>query len=182
MFGDLNLEYNRVAFHFNSPKLKPNGRYLFNLLRTAKVYTTEGISSELHLSQDGKLYCHIKERSDLHVREHESQLEIFVSKNKKEQEFCFSSKLSKHLFQWLMTEPISHISNTLDSRGFFVVNKILNSRCSVLAQILEEDGIATGDIEDPNLSAESDDDSDEEYSEEDETPGVSTPADGGTVR
>ena len=62
------------------------------------------------------------------------------------------------------------------------MNKILNSRCSVLAQILEEDGIATGDIEDLDPIAESDEDSDEEGSEEDETPGVSTTADGGTVR
>lgn len=144
------------------------------MLRSAKVYTTEGISSELHLSQDGKDHCHIKERSDLHIREHGSLLEIFVSRKQKKQDFCWSSKLNKYLFQWLMTDPITQISETLDSRGLLTVNKILNARRSNLAQVLQEDGIATGDIEELDQSEESDDDSDEEEPEENETPSVST--------
>ncbi|KAK2601141.1 hypothetical protein N8I77_010611 [Diaporthe amygdali] len=164
----------RVAFHFDSPRLKTDGNDLYNMLRNAHVYTTEGISSELHLSQDGKDHCHIKERSDLHLREHGSQLEIFVSKKQKKQDFCYSSILNKHLFLWLMTNPITQISETLDSRGLLTVNKILNSRRSNLAQVLQEDGIATGDIEELDQHEESDDDSDEEGPEENETPSVST--------
>ncbi|KAG6368208.1 hypothetical protein INS49_002409 [Diaporthe citri] len=156
----------RVAFHLNSPRLKPDGHALYNMLRNAQVYTTEGITSELHLSQDGEDHCYVTERSDLHIRESGSQLEIFVSRNQKKQGFCYSSKLNERLFQWLMTDPLTHMSETLDSRGLLTVHKIINSRRSVLAQILDEDGIVTGDIEELDQEVESNYDSDEEESDD----------------
>lgn len=132
------------------------------MLRNAQIYTTEGITSELHLSQDGKDHGYVKQRSDLHIREYGSQLEIFVPRNKRRQDFCFSSKLSARLFQWLMTEPLTRTPETLDSRGLITVHKIITSRRSLLTQILEEDGIVTGDIEEPDQEVESNHGSDEE--------------------
>lgn len=156
-----------MALHLNSPRLhkQTDGRELYDILRNTRVYTTEGISSELRLSQNGKLHTYVKERSELHIRVQGSQLEIFVPRNKKRQDFCYSSKLNSRLLEWLMTDPDTNITENIDTQALLTVQRLLNCTGSVLKDILVEDGIITGDVEDLD---EYDDSEDEEDPEEDE--------------
>lgn len=152
-----------MAFHFNSPRLHKQSHRteLYDILRNARVYTTEGISSELHLSQGGILHSHVKERSELHIRLQDSQLEIFVPRDKKRQNFCYSSKLDSRLLEWLMTDPDTNIPEKPNAQALLTIQRLLNCTGSVLRDILEEDGIVTGDLDDL------DDFEDSEYNEED---------------
>lgn len=162
-----------MAFHFGSPRLHKSTHHahLYDILRNSRVYTTEGISSELHLSQGGKSHIHVKERSELHIRLQNSQLEIFVPRNKKKRHFCYSSKLSSRLLEWLMTDPDTNIPEKVEPNAVLTIQRVLSCTGSVLRDTLEEDGIRTGDIVDSDDFEGSEDDEEEdsvEAGEEDE--------------
>lgn len=162
--------YLRIAFHFGSPRLhkQTHRTELYDILRNVRVYTTEGISSELHLSQGGRSHIHVKERSELHIRFQDSQLEIFVPRNKRKQAFCYSSKLNSRLLEWLMTDPDTNIPEELEKEALLTIQKLLTCTGSVLRDILEEDGIRTGDIHDLGDIEDSEDDESDSIGAEDE--------------
>lgn len=121
---------------------------LHNILQDIKVYQTDGISSELHLSQEGKLRVHILGSSDFHTDENGPCAEIFVPRNKKRRDRCYVSKLPSKLFDWLMTDPLTSISNGAgNERGWRLVGVILSCPKSLIPEVLEEEGIVAAGLE-----------------------------------
>ncbi|KAM5346360.1 hypothetical protein ACJ41O_009365 [Fusarium nematophilum] len=137
----------RIAYHFNSPRLQAGGD-VFETLKTAHVYETDGIASTLCISQDGREFSHEQSRSDLHIEDRDDKLEIFVPRAKKSQELCYARRLPLQLFEWLMTHPTTRIVDKLDEKGLRITQSVLNTSRSLLPDILEGEGIALADLED----------------------------------
>ncbi|KAJ3572163.1 hypothetical protein NPX13_g5141 [Xylaria arbuscula] len=135
----------RVATHYNSPRVEsPLGvSELLRTLSTTRVYETDRITSELHLSQDGRDFKFIKDTSELHIREDRGGvLEIYVPRDKDRQELCYLASLPPRLLNWLMMEPASYINPPNSYIGALdVVNSILNAPARSVGWILTNRGI-----------------------------------------
>ncbi|KAI1359962.1 hypothetical protein F5Y08DRAFT_349207 [Xylaria arbuscula] len=135
----------RVATHFNSPRVEsPLGASeLLRTLSTTRVYETDCITSELHLSQDGRDFKFIKDTSELHIREDgDGALEIYVPRDKDRQELCYLASLPPRLLNWLMMEPASYVNPPNSYIGALdIVNSILNAPARSVGWILSNRGI-----------------------------------------
>ncbi|KAF4973514.1 hypothetical protein FSARC_211 [Fusarium sarcochroum] len=133
-------EYSDVA----NPRLEP-GNALYQTLKNAQVYETDGIASTLTLSV-GELSHEVqKSRCELHIQYDGSLLEIFVPRNKTDQESCYARRLPLHLFDWLMSNPGR--GEEKYEKGKRVTVSILNASSPVVSMILEDEGIALGDLD-----------------------------------
>ncbi|KAF7558422.1 hypothetical protein G7046_g5742 [Stylonectria norvegica] len=136
----------RIAVHFDSPRTNPSERDLYRTLLNAEVYETDGISSELHLSQDGRDIVHVQERSELHIREANGILEIYVPRDPKSQGFCYFSRLPREFAKWMMTEPLTQRMEKPSQVAVHVMSSVLNAPMMNVSQILEAEGIVDVDI------------------------------------
>ncbi|KAF4462555.1 hypothetical protein FALBO_10629 [Fusarium albosuccineum] len=150
----------RIAVHFNSPRTMGDSSELYWTLCRTEVYETDGISSELHLSQDGHDLIHVQERSELHLREDDDILKVYVPRDPKTQGFCYFSALPRRFLEWMMTDPATLITKSAGPRAIQVVNSVLNAPIINMTQILEAEGIV--DVEIPEESED-----EEEMEEED---------------
>ncbi|OHF03687.1 hypothetical protein CORC01_01006 [Colletotrichum orchidophilum] len=130
----------RVASHFNSPRVD-NTLNLYHTLRATEVYETHGISSEVHLAQDGKAHIHVKASSELHIRDTAGCLQIYVPVDKERQDFCYHSSLPRRLLEWVMTEPETQICGAIQHRAISAMSSALNAPIESVSQILEAEGI-----------------------------------------
>ncbi|RSL98875.1 hypothetical protein CEP52_010095 [Fusarium oligoseptatum] len=151
----------RIAYHYNSPRLNEGAHGLYETLKNAQVYETDGIAATLYINQDDRERSYEKGQSGLHIEEEEGQLTIFVPRDKRSQEACYARKLPLGLFRWLMT-PSNGSRVELNEKGLRVTASVLNSSRFVLSDILEDEGIAAGELEDDY----------EEVEEPEETPNV----------
>jgi len=135
-----NLCY-RIAVHFNSPRAQDDSPDLYWVLNSTNVYETDGISSELHLSQDGHGIVHVQDRSELHIREDDDTLKVYVPQDSKAQGFCYFSALPRRLLEWMMTDPVTLQVKHAGSKAVQIVTAILNAPLINIAQILEAEGI-----------------------------------------
>lgn len=135
-----------VAAHFNSPRLEHDGN-LYDVLRRIQIYEVDRITSEFYLSQDGETYTHERIRSDLHFDDRTVPPDIFIPHNKEDRAFCFTSKLPRRLFEWMMTDPITG-NRTIDEKGIRITTNILNSSRHLISKILDEEGIVSVEAED----------------------------------
>ncbi|KAJ4122741.1 hypothetical protein NW768_010183 [Fusarium equiseti] len=131
----------RIAVHFDSPRTQDDNSDLYWLLNGTKVYETDGISSELHLSQDGHGIVHALDRSELHIREDDDTLEVYVPRNPETQGFCYFSTLPRRLLEWMMTDPVTLQVKRAESKAVQIVTAILNAPLVNISQILEAEGI-----------------------------------------
>lgn len=137
-----------IAFHYNSPRLESTSLDdLREMLQAARVYETNGISCVLQLSVGGPPLTQSLSSSDLHLHEGKSQLDIFIPRQKKRQEFCFADKLPARLFQWLMTDPNNNQWGESSEKGCRMVGSVLNASRSVSTQILEANGIVIPSVD-----------------------------------
>ncbi|KAK2934816.1 Histidine kinase/HSP90-like ATPase superfamily [Fusarium oxysporum f. sp. vasinfectum] len=136
----------RIAVHFNSPRTSEDSSELYWTLMGAEVYETDGISSELHLSQDGHGLVHVQDRSELHIREDDSSLKIYVPRDPKTQGFCYFSTLPRRFLEWMMTDPITLQVKHAGSKAIQIVSAVLNAPLINMAQILEAEGVVEVDI------------------------------------
>ncbi|KAM0556994.1 hypothetical protein ACHAPJ_005673 [Fusarium lateritium] len=135
----------RIAYHYKSPRLEP-GNKLYQTLKGAQVYETDGIASTLTLEVGEWSHKEEKSRCELHIQYDGSLLEIFVPRDKTDQESCYVRRLPLHLFDWLMSD--SGRGEGMYEKGKRVTASILNASHSVVPMILEDEGIALGDLED----------------------------------
>ncbi|KAG8677589.1 hypothetical protein FPOAC2_03723 [Fusarium poae] len=156
----------RIAVHYNSPRTQDDSSKLHWILANAEVYETDGISSELHLSQDGQAIVHIQEQSDLHIREDNDTLKIYVPREPKAQGFCYYAALPRRLLEWIMTDPSTLQVNRAGSEALQMVAAVLNAPLVIMAQILEAEGII--DVSIPTGSFKRDKDN-EEHRDTDES-------------
>ncbi|CAG7555872.1 unnamed protein product [Fusarium equiseti] len=131
----------RIAVHFNSPRTQDDNSDLYWLLNGTKVYETDGISSELHLSQDGHGIVHAQNQSELHIREDDDALKVYVPRDPETQGFCYFSTLPRRLLEWMMTDPVTLYVKRAGSKAVQIVTAILNAPFINIAQILEAEGI-----------------------------------------
>ncbi|KAF4976018.1 hypothetical protein FZEAL_7274 [Fusarium zealandicum] len=136
----------RIAVHFNSPRMVGDSLELYWTLCSTEVYETDGISSELHLSQDGHDLVHVQERSELHLREDDGVLKVYVPRDPKTQGFCYFSALPRRFLEWMMMDPATLIKRPAGSRAIQIVNAVLNAPIINMSQILEAEGIVDVDI------------------------------------
>ncbi|KAK1536561.1 uncharacterized protein CCOS01_01881 [Colletotrichum costaricense] len=130
----------QVASHFNGPR-SDDVHGLYHTLRATEVFETHGISSEIHLVQDGKAHIHVKSSSELHIREAAGRLQIYVPLSKERQDFCYHSSLPRRLLEWVMTEPETQICGAIPHRAISAMSSALNAPIQSVSQILEAEGI-----------------------------------------
>ncbi|KAI0112046.1 hypothetical protein GGR51DRAFT_53809 [Nemania sp. FL0031] len=135
----------RIAMQNDSPRTEHLGGriLLYRTLCQAKVYETDKISSELHLSQDNKVFKYTKDISELHIRGvGYGDLEVYVPRDPARQELCYFAVLPPRLLDWLMTD----LGTNIKASGSYaqvldVINSALNAPVRSLSQILLSRGI-----------------------------------------
>ncbi|KAF9772494.1 hypothetical protein IL306_009798 [Fusarium sp. DS 682] len=128
------------------PRTSEDNSELYWTLLDAEVYETDGISSELHLSQDGHDLIHIQQRSELHIREDDNSLKVYVPRDPKSQGFCYFSTLPRRFLQWMMTDPATLQVKPASSKAVQIVSAVLNAPLINMTQILEAEGIVDVEI------------------------------------
>ncbi len=71
---------------------------------SAEICETDGISSDLTLSQDGSQYVVQGKKTTLHIAD-QTGLKVYVPRNKDDQEYTFTKMLGRKLFEWMMRDP-----------------------------------------------------------------------------
>ena len=126
---------------YGSPRTKINRKDFYNLVRNSKTFETDKITSELHLNQGGELLKVTKSRASLHIHEDSTSLRIYVPKNERNQEFCFSSKLPQLLSEWMMITPATPAHKFVPVEVVNVVQGILNVKSIAIPDVLDYHGI-----------------------------------------
>ncbi|KAK7222154.1 hypothetical protein V2G26_010157 [Clonostachys chloroleuca] len=151
----------RLAKTFQSPKYdEDDPESLYKVLRDAEVIESDGISSVISISQDGKS-IELEETAGLcHIDDSQKKLKIYVPLNKKQRNLSFSSVLPNKLADWLMREWDSNISDKEDKDGIHILGTILSCDLAIVDDILNHNSVFEVGIEnrDPQYDQESDGD------------------------
>lgn len=87
------------------------------------------------------------QRTSLHIDERESSVKIYIPREPKDQHYCFTQLLPKRLFEWIMTTAGTHISRNVSKDGVSATKDIFVASRSRISAALQEDGIATIELE-----------------------------------
>ncbi|KAH3395487.1 hypothetical protein KXV81_002967 [Aspergillus fumigatus] len=131
----------RIAVHFRSPRLKAGEQPLYAMLRNIRICETDGLSSELHLNQDGKDIMVEISQSELHFHECESGLTIYVPRDEQAQYLCFLDRIPQALMEWIMTEPSTGICEPSTDKALDVLSKVLQAEPKYTSMTLDRAGI-----------------------------------------
>lgn len=142
----------RIALHFRSPRALNNERELYDLLKNIDVFETDGISSEIHLNQDGNDISVEVSRSEFHLDENDNGFAIYVPRNEDLQYLCFCDRLPRELLKQIMTDPTTRIWEPFDERAVSITNQVLHSQDKYLASILERAGIMSAGIREDEVN------------------------------
>jgi hypothetical protein len=143
----------RVAVHFKSPRARKNEGAFYELLRNIEVCETDGISSELHLNQDGKDIKVELSKSELHLQESDTKLTVYVPRDAQAQYLCFLDRVPRALLEWMMTEPATGICEALSERALNVTHRILQAQREYIGLTLDRAGIRSIDTPEADLEA-----------------------------
>ncbi|KAL3294422.1 ino80 chromatin remodeling complex protein [Colletotrichum asianum] len=134
----------RVAAHFDSPRSQ-NSRdmdSLYAVLRSARIYETDGISSDLCIVQGETSFDVEGEKSSLHIDETQSGLKIYVPRNKDHQEYMFTNLLPDKLLDCMMRHPVTQVSQNVTNSAMNATKNIVLAPLAMLHRALEDNGIA----------------------------------------
>ncbi|KAH9237080.1 hypothetical protein K456DRAFT_1495726 [Colletotrichum gloeosporioides 23] len=134
----------RVAAHFDSPRSQ-NSRdmdSLYAVLRSARIYETDGISSDLCLVQGETSFTVEGEKSSLHIDETQSGLKIYVPRNRDHQEYMFTNLLPDKLLDCMMRHPVTQVSQNVTNSAMNATKNIVLAPLAMLDRALEDNGIA----------------------------------------
>ena len=140
----------------------------YELLHNTQILGTDGVSSDIQLQQDGRTYTERGKPNAVFIRQDGSQLKVYVPQRKKEQTQAFKIKLPRRFLEWMMTDPDTQLREAISDKGITATEHVFNALGSMLEETLEEDGIATIDIEnrddppDDDTEADSTADADED--------------------
>jgi hypothetical protein len=135
------------------------------LLRNVSIRETDGISSELHLNQDGKDIMVEISQSELHFQEYESGLTIYVPRNEQAQYLCFLDRIPRALMEWIMTEPSTGICEPFNDKALNIISKVLQAETKYIGMTLDRAGIMSVDTPDDTAADEVADDTEDELTE-----------------
>ncbi|KAL2828008.1 hypothetical protein BDW59DRAFT_178954 [Aspergillus cavernicola] len=141
----------RISVHFRSPRTKNGEQQFYEVLKKIDVRETDGITSELHLNQDGKDLKVEVSHSELHFQESELGLTIYVPRDEQAQYLCFLDRIPRALMEWIMTEPSTGICESINEKALNVVSKVLQAEAKYIALTLDRAGIIS--VETPDDSA-----------------------------
>ncbi|KAL5345654.1 hypothetical protein ACLOAV_009408 [Pseudogymnoascus australis] len=135
----------RIAAHFGSPRTKSNQglESFYRVLRDLEIRGTDGISSSICLSQDGVSHKVEGKKTTLYIDDNESAIKIYVPRNKDDQDYTFTKLLSKSLFEWMMRDTLTQISEIVSNEGINSTRDVLLSPRTRLATALDDNGIGT---------------------------------------
>jgi hypothetical protein len=131
----------RIAVHLKSPRLKIGEAALVEALKRIDVRETDGISSELHLHQDGKDIMVEVYKSELHFHDSDEGLIIYVPADEKMQCLCFLDRIPRALMEWIMTEPLTRICEPYSERILGVLSTVLQAEAKYVGVALDRAGI-----------------------------------------
>ncbi|KAL3476148.1 hypothetical protein BJX99DRAFT_270598 [Aspergillus californicus] len=162
----------RIAVHFKSPRVKKGEQAFYDQLKNIIVRETDGISSEVHLNQDGKDIKVECSKSELHLQDAESGLTVYVPEDEGAQYLCFLDKVAPALLEWILTDPVTGICEQPAVRAQDAVSKVLQAESRYVALTLERAGIMNVDTVDDSSSSEPEPDIPNRPSTALDTPGL----------
>ncbi|KAK2046278.1 hypothetical protein LZ31DRAFT_593285 [Colletotrichum somersetense] len=141
----------RVAAHFNSPRsqTRQDMESFYAVLRSAQIYETDGISSDLCLVQDGTSFTVEVTKTSLHIDEIQSGLKIYLPRAKDHQEYMFTNVLPESLLGLMMRHPVTQLSQEITKSAENATKNMLVAPVTMLHRALEDNGIAK--VEVPNV-------------------------------
>lgn len=113
------------------------------MLRDLEIRGTDGISSSICLSQDGVSHEVEGKKTTLYIDDNESAIKIYLPRNKDDQDYTFTKLLSKSLFEWMMRDTLTQISEIVSNEGINSTRDVLLSPRTRLATALDDNGIGT---------------------------------------
>lgn len=128
------------GYHYNSPRCLEDERATYTLLLNANIYMSDGITKSIALRQYNKDYIVEGKKSNLHFKESDGELHIYVPRRKHDRQLCFARQLPNHLLRYLIIKDgraEAVVVNILQHRSLTVVDEILHD-----AGIVELDGIS----------------------------------------
>ncbi|OJZ91020.1 hypothetical protein ASPFODRAFT_57246 [Aspergillus luchuensis CBS 106.47] len=131
----------RIAVHYKSPRLADGERAFYDLLKNIDVRETDGITSELHLQQDGKEIKAKVSEGEIHIEEITDGLHIYVPWDAKAQYICFLDRIHKDLLEWILTEPSTAIFKPYSEKALTLMKTILQAPVEYVSLILDRAGI-----------------------------------------
>ncbi|RDK42854.1 hypothetical protein M752DRAFT_275955 [Aspergillus phoenicis ATCC 13157] len=131
----------RVAVHLKSPRAVQNEDTFYEILRSISMKETNGISSELHLNQDGKDLKVEVSRSELHLDERDKQLTVYIPEDKRSQDICFLGRIPLALLQWMMTDPLTQITHEFSDSFVTIIQTLLQAEKSYVSELMDRAGI-----------------------------------------
>ncbi|GKZ34319.1 hypothetical protein AbraIFM66950_004548 [Aspergillus brasiliensis] len=131
----------RIAVHLKSPRAVQDEDAFYETLKTIAMKETNGISSELHLHQDGTDIKVEISRSELHLDDRDGQLTIYIPRNKRDQDICFLDRIPLALLQWLMLDPLTQIVHDFNESFITTMQTLLQPYNHYVSDLLDRAGI-----------------------------------------
>ncbi|KAK1512450.1 uncharacterized protein CCOS01_14690 [Colletotrichum costaricense] len=133
----------RVAAHFDSPRCRTEKERdsFYSMLRSAEIYETDGISSNLSIFHDGAVHTVKGKQMTLHIDEREGSLKVYLPRAKDVQEYIFTNVLPKNFAEWMMNYHGEFTPESLTA-----TKNIMLAPHSLLSRALTDSGIATVDV------------------------------------
>ncbi|GLA20578.1 hypothetical protein AnigIFM62618_009153 [Aspergillus niger] len=131
----------RVAVHLKSPRAVQDEDTFYEILKSISMKETNGISSELHLNQDGKDLKVEVSRSELHLDEQDKQLTVYIPEDKRSQDICFLGRIPLALLQWMMTDPLTQITHEFSDSSVTIIQTLLQAEKNYVSELLDRAGI-----------------------------------------
>ncbi|PWY74068.1 hypothetical protein BO83DRAFT_407964 [Aspergillus eucalypticola CBS 122712] len=127
----------RVAVHLKSPRVAQDEDVFYAI----SMKETNGISSELHLNQDGRDIKVEVSRSELHLDDRDGQLTVYIPQDKRTQEICFLGRIPLALLQWMMTNPLTQITHEFSDSFVTIIQTLLHAKSKYVSDLLDLAGI-----------------------------------------
>ena len=106
-----------------------------------QVVETDGISSALSITQDGRVVASQIVKGDVHLAEEPAGLTVCVPRDRHAQDVCFATVLPRQLGRWLMQDPATRLDGCIDERLVTVLGAVLNADVPVVDRVLVHEGI-----------------------------------------
>lgn len=149
MLRDEFLQRFRIAIHAGSPRAhgRQKQEALYTLLQNARVFRTDGVVSGIKLSQDGDSYTADGKSIAVYLWEDSTSLKVYLPTHRKQRKHAFNNILPKKVLEWFMTDPKSLIPTNTVAENLNATKDVFTTDPSLLDETLEENGIATVEID-----------------------------------
>ncbi|KAK1676480.1 hypothetical protein BDP55DRAFT_727811 [Colletotrichum godetiae] len=119
---------------------------LYTILRSAKIFETDGISLDLCVYQDDVLHAVQGKQTTFHIDGKETSLKVYLPRAKDVQEYIFANVLPKGFAEWMMPDPGTIHAGKATPESLAATKNIMLASHSLLSRALADSGIATIDV------------------------------------